>query len=105
MFEINEGLFLVDGDLKAYGGSKHGQVLRQIERDDFHNLNFDDEYSICRLQQYIRHNNINIKLVSVVAVPKGYVYEEGAENFKDISRESSMAMAMIKKSLIEAKSI
>ena len=28
-------MFLGTGDLKAYGGSKHGQVLRQIERDDW----------------------------------------------------------------------
>ena len=105
MFEINEGLFLVDGDLKAYGGSKHGQVLRQIELSDWHGQSFGGEYSFLRLQKFVIVGERKVKLLHVVLVPKGYVFEEGAENFNDISRESSTAMAMIKKSLIEAKSI
>ena len=40
MFEINGNMFLGAGDLKAYGGSKHGQVLRQIELSDWHSQSF-----------------------------------------------------------------
>lgn len=105
MFTINGNMFLGAGDLKAYGGSKHGQVLRQIELSDWHSQSFGDEYSFLRLQKIIEINGQKGKLLHVVLVPKGYVFEEGAENFNDISRESSTAMAMIKKSLIEAKSI
>lgn len=97
-------MFLGTGDLKAYGGSKHGQVLRQIERDDWHGQSFGDEYSFLQLQGVIEINGRKGKLLHVVLVPKGYVYEEGADNFNDISRESSIAMAMVKKSLIEVKS-
>lgn len=106
MFEINGGaMVLGSGDLKAYGGSKHGQVLRQIERDDWCGQSFGDEYRFLQLQKLVIVGERKVKLLHVVLVPKGYVFEEGAENFNGISRESLIAMAQPKRTLIESQNI
>lgn len=105
MFAINDNMFLGAGDLKAYGGSKHGQVLRKIERDDWHGSSFSDEYSFLQLQDIIEVDGRKGKLLHVVLVPKGYIYEEGAEHYKEIGIDSATAMAQTKRALIESKSI
>jgi len=100
MFTINGNMFLGTGDLKAYGGSKHGQVLRQIERDDFHELSYDNEYSIIKLQSFFKVDGREGKILHVVAIPKGYAYDEEFEHYQDVSRESAIAMAQTKRKLI-----
>lgn len=92
MFVINDNMFLGAGDLKAYGGSKHGQVLRKIERDDWHGLSFGDEYSFLQLQDIIEVDGRKGKLLHVVLVPNGYVYDEGAEHYKEIGIDAEKAM-------------
>ena len=100
MFEINDNMFLGTGDLKAYGGSKHGQVLRQIELSDWNSQSFGDEYSFLQLQKFIEINGRKGKLLHVVLVPNGISLEQ-SEHYETIKTDAEKAMAETKSKLIQ----
>ena len=100
MFEINGGaMVLGSGDLKAYGGSKHGQVLRQIERDDWRGQSFGEEYNFLQLQQFVIVGERKVKLLHVVLVPNGISLEQ-SEHYETIRTDAEKAMAETKSKLI-----
>lgn len=100
MFTINGNMFLGTGDLKAYGGSKHGQVLRQIELSDLLGRSFGDEYSFLQLQDIIEINGRKGKLLHVVLVPNGISLEQ-SEHYETIKTDAEKAMAETKSKLIQ----
>lgn len=100
MFTINGNMFLDAGDLKAYGGSKHGQVLRQIELSDWHSQSFGDEYSFLRLQCVIEINGRKGKLLHVVLVPNG-IFLEQSEHYETIKTDAEKAMDETESKLIQ----
>ena len=87
MFTINGNMFLGTGDLKAYGGSKHGQVLRQIERDDWRGQSFGEEYSFLQLQKFVIVGERKVKLLHVVLVPNGVTFEQ-SEHHEEIKADA-----------------
>ena len=101
MFEINGGaMVLGSGDLKAYGGSKHGQVLRHIECDDWRGQSFGEEYSFLQLQQFVIVGERKVKLLHVVLVPNGISLEQ-SEHYETIRTDAEKAMAETKSKLIQ----
>lgn len=98
MFIINNTMFLGAGDLKAYGGSKHGQVMRKIERDDWHGSSFSDEYSFLQLQDVIEIDGRKGKILHVVLVPNGVTFEQ-SEHHEKIKVDSEKAMTETKSKL------
>ena len=100
MFEINENMFLGTGDLKAYGGSKHGQVLRQIELSDWHSQSFGGEYSFLRLQKFIEINGRKGKLLHVILVPNGESFED-SEHYELIKSDAEKAIQVTNNKLIQ----
>lgn len=101
MFEINGGaMVLGSGDLKAYGGSKHGQVLRQIERDDWRGQSFGEEYSFLQLQEFVIVGERKVKLLHVVLVPNGESFE-GSEHYELIKSDAEKAIQVTNNKLIQ----
>ena len=100
MFTINGNMFLGTGDLKAYGGSKHGQVLRQIKLSDWHSQSFGGEYSFFRLQKFVIVGERKVKLLHVVLVPNGISLEQ-SEHYETIKTDAEKAMAETKSKLIQ----
>ncbi|MBO5013159.1 MAG: hypothetical protein J6C57_03865 [Paludibacteraceae bacterium] len=99
MFEINGGaVVLGSGDLKAYGGSKHGQVLRQIERDDWYGKSFGEEYSFLALQQYVKVVDHKVKMLHVVLVPNGITFED-SEHYEEIKSDAEKAFKVTQSKL------
>ena len=101
MFEINGGaMVLGSGDLKAYGGSKHGQVLRQIERDDWCGQSFGEEYNFLQLQKFVIVGERKVKLLHVVLVPNSESFE-GSEHYELIKSDAEKAIQATNNKLIQ----
>ena len=101
MFEINGGaMVLGSGDLKAYGGSKHGQVLRQIKRDDWRGQSFGEEYSFLQLQKFVIVGERKVKLLHVVLVPNGESFED-SEHYELIKSDAEKAIQVTNNKLIQ----
>ena len=100
MFTINDNMFLGTGDLKAYGGSKHGQVLRQIERDDWRGQSFGEEYGFLQLQKFVIVGERKVKLLHVVLVPNGVTFEQ-SEHHEEIKADAEKAIQVTNNKLIQ----
>ena len=100
MFEINGNMFLGTGDLKAYGGSKHGQVLRQIECDDWCGKSFGEEYSFLQLQQFVIVDDRKIKILHVVLVLNGETFED-SEHYEEIKSDAEKAFKVTQSKLVQ----
>ena len=100
MFTINGNMFLGTGDLKAYGGSKHGQVLRQIECDDWRGQSFGEEYSFLQLQKFVIVGERKVKLLHVVLVPNGVTFEQ-SEHHEEIKADAEKAIQVTNNKLIQ----
>ena len=101
MFKINSGAIVLGaGDLKAYGGSKHGQVLRQIELNDWRGQSFGEEYSFLQLQEVVIVGERKVKLLHVVLVPNGVTFEQ-SEYHGEIKADAEKAIQVTNNKLIQ----